>query len=154
MLTLFVFLSLKALGTYVLPVTTIIALLGTIWFTRGFISGTKLHGQLTAKDEIIRTNEQSITALERRLATLEGDFKGMVAENNQLRSEVDQLRKELADSRSRYDELRKISDRYAAPEAVARFEAQLTANYNKLEAIFAKLQHLETRVHDKLNASS
>jgi chromosome segregation ATPase len=93
---------------------------GAVWHVRGFVKGNELQGQLDQKDEIIKTNEQTIESFRARVMALEADF-GRVVSNA----------KEAEASVSRLDQQLKALEKYAAPEAVERFEAEL----NRLAAI-------------------
>lgn len=57
----------------------ILTALGTIIQARKFISAQNVQGQLMAKDATIETNEQTIEALQQRVASMEVAIRAMEA---------------------------------------------------------------------------
>ena len=78
--------------------------------------------QLAAKDAIIATWQQSSAANEERIATLEKQVGDLTAETRALRAQLEAVEK------------------YAAPEAVRRFEKQQERMIAILEAIQAEVR--------------
>jgi len=97
-----------------------------------FIKTSGAKAQLAAKDEIIRTNEQSIESLEKRLTTLESEFA-------KAGIKIAQLGDDLLVSKTENEHLRK----YTAPEIAERL---LKEN----DARFAELVSTLKGIEDKL----
>lgn len=147
--------------TQIIPIVAGIAgailALGTVWKTRGFVRGNELQGQIEQKNEIIRTNEQTIESFRTRVSSLEDDFKRV--ENRAKRTEA-----LLMDSENTIISLKaqlKTVEKYAAPEAVQRLEQHIAEflvmekdMIGILEArnpIFADLKAALDRIEGRLN---
>lgn len=105
-------------------VSTVLAILvafAAIRYARRFISSQDVKGQLDAKDAVIATNEQTIDSFEKRISTLESEMSQLQQELSSARERTVELQSQLDVAVARYRELEK----YAAPNAVERFEETL-----------------------------
>lgn len=103
---------------------TIITVLGFVAvgvYARPFLKGRQIIGTLAEKDEVIKTNEQTIKAFEGRMGTLQAQIDGLVRAATTAEQKILQLQAQLDQSLDRYREL----ERYTAPQAVRRFQDAL-----------------------------
>jgi chromosome segregation ATPase len=129
-------LTLATVITTVLPYVSAtvgaITLAGVMYRTRGYIKGAEVQGQLEAKDAIIKTNEQAIDSFRARVERLEEDLGRVTAKARKAETLVEQLHGQL-------DALQ----RYAAPEAIERFESLSEERYADIKA---RLERIEAHV--------
>jgi uncharacterized protein (DUF3084 family) len=98
-----------------------ITLLGLLVLGPRAFRTANLRAQLAAKDEVIRTNMQSIDSLETRISQLEGEVKTLTVRSNQAEQARRDAETTAATWEARYTEL----SHYAAQPAVEHFEAMM-----------------------------
>lgn len=105
-------------------IVTIIGGLAALLFLLRVNQAQNAAAQLTAKDSVINTWEQSAQANEERIDALEQKVSTLSNKLTEAHSEIKMLRAQLEQV-----------ERYAAPEAVRRFEAQQEVMIQILRAI-------------------
>lgn len=105
-------------------IVTIIGGLAALLFLLRVNQAQNAAAQLTAKDSVIHTWEQSAQANEERIDALEQKVSTLSNKLTEAHSEIKMLRAQLEQV-----------ERYAAPEAVRRFEAQQEVMIQILRAI-------------------
>lgn len=109
-------------------IITVVGGVGALVFLLRVVGVEQEAAQIAAKDAIIETWEQNNEANEKRIEALEETVKG-------LSTELVTAQGELKILRIRYEQL----ERYAAPEAVQRFEEQQETIIGILRALEGKM---------------
>lgn len=107
---------------------TIVGGLAALIFLLRVVQLQNTRAQLTAKDSVIRTWEQSAEANEERISSLESTVGQLGTNLTEAYAEIKVLRAQLEQV-----------ERYAAPEAVRRFEQQQEVMIKILRAIQKEL---------------
>ena len=101
-----------------------LSFLGLVRYGSRFLKSENIKAQMHEKDEIIKTHEQNIDALEKRLSIFEDEIKALTAQVDAASSQIAHLQSKLEASIQSYKKLEK----YAAPSALdllnTRFDKQ------------------------------
>lgn len=101
-------------------------------FIRTYVRNQKLAGTMAAKDEVIRTNAQTIEAFEDRISTLETKL-------NDIQEEL------LAERRLNQDLQKRVSEleEYTAPVAIPQLQIMFREQEKLLTVVSTKLGSVE-----------
>ena len=105
--------------------------LGLVRYGSRFLKSEHIKAQLEEKDDIIKTHEQNVEALERRLLIFEDEIKALTTQVDSASTQIAHLQSQLEEAIQNHKKL----ERYAAPTALEL----LNERFNTQEALLQKL---------------
>jgi septal ring factor EnvC (AmiA/AmiB activator) len=98
-----------------------------------FIKATGIRAELDAKDEVIKTNQQTIKALGERLHTMDKDNEETIRRLTAAEDLINDLKIKLDEQAAQYEVLKQ----YSAPEAIDAVRELLVAQYSNMVSVYS-----------------
>ena len=108
-----------------------LSFIGLVRYGSRFLRSENIRAQLEEKNEIIKTHEQNIDALQRRLTIFEDEVRALTAQVRDASEQIANLQTKLDNSVQRYEEL----ENYSAPKAIT----DLASRFDRQEAAINQL---------------
>ena len=90
-----------------------LSFVGLVRYGSRFLRSETIRAQLEEKNEIIKTHEQNIDALEKRLSIFEDEIRALTAQVDKASTQIALLQSQLEEASKNYEGLEK----YSAPAA-------------------------------------